>query len=365
MYRIIQPILSSKPEYGHKPIDVLSFDEFNALLKIEEDYYLGKKTDLKLMTTRLRKIFYDKFGWNTQLIKKAACVKSRYVFEIVDCPSSERKMPQDLFKLIRRYKNYEYRPKCRKVTYRCNDRIYGNSKTGETPEIYVKDHQDVLLPEGYHCDVGHVLAGLDALNNFQPVSPLPSVLIFLRKYFPFVDSNADVVTWLGDIATTAADFLFATLRKQRPLTDEEEQFYINVNASASDMLGDIDSYVIHCIYYNIPGFDKKVSDILDFYYKSEASLEKFRQLRFFIFANRVGLKEWDGNKFSNEADWLNYYSDQLRNTTALMVFSSTKGLREKFSLPYKVWKYKYENVIKIKMLLTLFLEALKENMTNN
>ena len=81
MNELTQPILSNTP---YPPHGVLSLSQFLDLLREEEDYYHGEQTNTKLMITRLRKIFYDKGGWNTQLIRKAAAIEWRYDDKIID-----------------------------------------------------------------------------------------------------------------------------------------------------------------------------------------------------------------------------------------------------------------------------------------
>ncbi|HEY6976914.1 MAG TPA: hypothetical protein VH396_11545, partial [Chitinophagaceae bacterium] len=309
MENLIQPILSKEPEYGHEKSDVLSFSEFLSLLEEEENYFQDKQTGTSLMITRLRKIFYDKWGWNTQLIRKAAYIKCRYKVKIVTQLPDDK--PERGVKKVKHYKDNKYQPKYRLVTYRKNDRVFKNSRAGQVPEIYKNDHQDIFLPEGYQCDLAHTLAGLDAFNNFQVVSPLPPFLFFLHKLFPHADSNVEVTTWLGDIATTAADFLFEYLSKNKtPLSETTEQKYIDINASASDMLGDIDAYVINYLYKDyVSSKGKRLTEILEEYYNKCSTDPSYQKQRFKIFCKEIGLhlneKE---NNFSNEEQWLKKYT---------------------------------------------------------
>jgi hypothetical protein len=358
MSHLYQPIISDQPEPGQDSKHVLLLKDFLQLLKEEEDYFSGQQHNTKLSVTRLRKIFYDKWGWDTQLVRTAALIKCRYQVDIVDCPAAS---VADLeIKRVRRYRHFENVPKCRRVTYRKNDRIFGNKRVGDVPEIYKKNHQVVLLPEGYYCDIGHTLAGLDALNRPQAVSPLPFALFFLRKLLPNADSNAAVCTWLGDIATTAGDFLLTYLRNNNtPLGTDEEQRIINMNAPGTDMLGNIDSYVIYHFYKLKARKGRRVSDILEEYYTDNPAGNSYRKQRFKIFAECIGLENFSNNSFSNESEWLKYQKKQLRNTAAFMVNSVSSGCREKYLIPWKLWRRKYEDVIKVEMLLSLFLDELK------
>ena len=355
MNELTQPILSNTP---YPPHDVLSLSQFLDLLREEEDYYPGEQTNTKLMITRLRKIFYDKGGWNTQLIRKAAAIECRYDDKIVD--SSEECDHSILeFSKVRRYKNNKAASKYRSVQYKKNDRVHPEL-AGKMPEIYKTHHQEVCLPDSHICDIGHVLVALDALNHPQVVSPLPDSLFFLHKLFPHVGSNVDLGTWLGDIASSAEDFLWTYLHYKRPLTMQEEQNHIDVDAPGSDMLGNIDGYVIgHC--YDIKSASgKRVTDILDEYYNGSPGTEQKSKLRFKIFCELIGLKGFDGQKFSNETEWISSYMKQLRNATAFTTFSNTEETLKSICIPIKIWRNKYGSVLKLEILLQIFLKALKK-----
>jgi hypothetical protein len=357
---LVQPILSTLPEPRHKAGDMLPLAGFLTLLREEEDYFKGDQHNTKLMITRLRKIFYDKWGWNSQLIKGAWNIDGRYEVDIRTTPPENGEAASEV-KKVRRYHDYQNQPKYRWVTYRKNDRVYGASRDREVPFIYKSNHQEVLLPEGYCCDIAHVLAGLDAFNHPQVVSPLPPLLSFLYRLFPHVDSNMDVVTWLGDIATSAGDFVFAYVRDQdQPLRRSDEQRYINNGAPASDMLGNIDAYVIAKTYPLSANKGRRITDILEDYYYGDGPGRQQRSRRFSIFCKAIGLQNWNGNHFSNEAKWLAYYEKQLRNNTAFQVYSLSEGGLRSIVLPFKIWRRRYDHVIKAPILLSLFLNALKE-----
>ncbi|MEJ7682209.1 MAG: hypothetical protein WKG06_31045 [Segetibacter sp.] len=360
MKQLIQPILSETPEADHNIKDVLTISEFLNLLKEEEDYFDGEQNNTKLMITRLRKIFYDQWGWNSELIRGASEIEGRYEVEIVEDPKV-RSISATHTKKVRRYKENQYQPKYRRITYRPDDRVYGNSRVGQVPFIYKNDHQEVLLPDGFYCDVAHVLTGLDAFNHPQVVSPLPGFLSFLDKIFPKVDSNMDIVTWLGDIASSAGDFLFACIRKNRkPLSIDIEQNYVNIDAPGSDMLGDIDPYVIRKHFDVSAKRGKRVTEILEEYYCNETKSAEYRKLSFITFCDEIGLKDWNGSSFANEETWLKYYEKQLRNNTSFQVFSLTEENLKSVYLPIQIWFNSYRDVVKLKLLLQIFLKTLKE-----
>jgi hypothetical protein len=309
--------------------------------------------------TRLRKIFYDKWGWNKELIRAAASIEGRYEVKIVEIPPVDANNRITARK-VRRYRKNDYSPKYRLVTYRKDDKVYGCSRYGQTPFIYQHDHQEVLLPEGYYCDIAHVLAGIDAFNNLQIVSPLPSFLLFLHKLLPYTESNQDIVTWLGDIATSSEDFMFAYLRNhKKPIDPQTEQHYIDIDAPGSDMLGDIDSYVI-CKCFDVSNESgRRITDILQDYYMDGKVGLNCRRNRIPIYCEAIGLKGWNGRQFSNEKIWLNYYRKQLRNATTFMIFSLTAENFKSIFLPFQVWTNKYKEVVKVELLLRIYLKTLK------
>ena len=352
---LVQPVVCSSPEPGHQAADVLTLEAFISLLKEEEDYWTGEQNNTKLMITRLRKIFYDQWGWNSELIRGAADVDTRYIVEIVDTPTDQTME-------VTRFSQNQYEPKHRLLTYRPDDRVYGNTRAGQTPFIYVSDHQEVVLPDGCYCDIGHVLAGLDAFNYPQVVTPLPGYIRFLKYLGPHVDSNADVVTWLGDIASSSVDFLFDYLRNGKtPLTREQQQEYIDCDAPGSDMMGDIDPYVIATHYDIASSNGLRLTDILTDYYFGTGGNPPLRARRFSLFCKAVGLEGWDGANFSNEKKWLKDYKRQLRDNCCFQFISLAEHDLRSILMVVKIWFNGYGDVLKLELLLQIFLDALKEN----
>lgn len=339
--------------------DALDLNQFLILLKEEEDYFDGDQKNTNLMITRLRKIFYDQWGWNSELIRARAHVEGRYVVSVVNDPVLYD-VPKAHAVEVPRYKENEYQPKHRIITYRPNDRIYCDTRVGQVPEIYKNNHQEVVLPEGCYCDIAHVLAGLDAANYPQVVSPLPSFLSLFTRLVPHVHSNADIVTWLGDIASSSGDFLFDYLKNNQPLSPEKEQSYIDQDAPGSDMLGNIDSYVIKHHYDVSTSQGKRVTEILHDYYSTDTPGSSLRQRRFSTYCRMVGLTGWNGEKFTNEKQWLAYYHRELRNNVAFQVFSLTHEDLKSIWLCLRIWLGGYQDTLKMDLLLIIFLNALKE-----
>lgn len=350
-----QPILSKLPEPGHSKSDVLQLKDFILLLKEEEDYYEGEQNNTKLMITRLRKIFYDQWGWNKQLIEGATAEQVRYEMNIVDDNTD------DTTDIIR-YSEFKYAPKHRLLTYSATDRIFGDTRVGKTPEIVKNGHQEVVLPDGYYCDIAHILAGVDAYNYPQTVSPLPHFLRFFEHLLPHVDSNMDIVTWLGDIASSSGGFLFNYLRTNKSKNSpKREQYEINIGAPGSDMLGNIDAFIIGNAYDVGSENGQRFTDILTSYYFDDDSP---RKKRFETYCKLIGLKGWNGENWKNEEIWKAYYYRQLRDNVSFQVFSLTDQKLDSVILPIKVWFGFYRNILKVEELLEIYLKELKSQINN-
>lgn len=349
MQKIYQPIFSKIPEPGHEPEDILTLEQFIKLLKEEEDYYPGEQNNTKLMISRLRKIFYDKWGWNKELIKGAAHVESRYDVIIVEEGTEHTKE-------IKRYKKFHYNPKHRSVVYKSNDKVYGNSRAGQPTFIYSHDHQEVVLPDGNYCDIAHILAGVDAANHRQIVTPLPSFLSFLQYFAPYVGYNMDMATWLGDTGSSTGDFFYYKLLHGQHADEQQKQKYININTPGSDMLGNIDAYVINASYDVRSSNGLRFTEILEDYYYNEKSP---KASRISIFCKEVGLGLWNGTTFSNENKWVKYYKKQLLNETSFQVFSITDEKIHSIWMPLVVWLGFYDDVLEIDTMIQIIIDALK------
>lgn len=347
-------LLSKTDEQGFDPAKSITLLEFLDLLRTEEDYYEGEQHNTKLMISRLRKIFYDKLGWDKFIIRGAKNVKTRYITKIV-IGENDDGYETHYFKKNQAVSRY------RIVTYSDHDRVYGASRAGEVPPIYKKEVQVVRIPDDYFYHVAHVLGVLDAWNYPQIVTPFPKFLSFLAKLGPHVNSNLSLVSWLDDLAQVATDFVYEYRRTKKPLSFAKEQELITKDSSGTDLLPDLDGYVI-ANQYNIGSENgKRVTDILkDFYYNPKS--EDVRNNRFTIYARLLGLKDWDGHQFSNEKEWIKSYCKQLRDCTCFQIFSVTDGKFHSVWIPLLVWFNYYKKVIKSELLLGSYLEALKKQL---
>jgi len=349
---LFQPIFSRKPEPGHTN-KVLSFEHFLELLKQEEDYYPDEQHNTKLMFTRIRKIYYDSWGWSSQVIRKAAKIPGRYHTIMVPVENTTDDGSKNKGKTN---KNNDLTSLTYKVSYTKQDKVYPE-RAGQTPEIYVDDGQELVNPQGFYCDIGHIFSGIDAFNNFEPISPLPSFLFFLRKLLPTVDSNLDFATWLGDIGSTAGDFLIETLKK-KSISAIHQAETIDKDAPGSDMIGNIDAYAIKEIFNTQSANGLKVSEIISTYFYNPEIIKHYQSRVISIFCKEVGLKNWNGESFANEKEWIKYYKSQLRNATAFYVFGEVGKLKGMW-LALKIWLHLFEKTLQLDLLLQILLKELK------
>lgn len=354
-----QPIFTKFSPSQAKEV-ALNFEQFITLLRSEEDYWPGEQHNTFLMTTRLRKIFYDRYGWNSELIRGTENIEGRYAVTLVpDTNPALIKKTSGGLKHNNGITNTEHMH--RMVTVKAGD--WMNPNVGSVPEIYANDNQEIITPMQWYADMGHVLAGMDASNYLQPVSPLPSWLMFLRRLGPSVDKNTDCATWLGDLSSVAGEFLFHGLAKKRKLTDQEKQEILNAEAPGSDMLGNIDSIVIPMIYNLKTNHGLRVTDILTDYYSSNGMGHYFLQRRCRAFCTFTGLKGWNGSAFENEKQWLRYQTRQLRCTTAFYAFTAWKKPKAIF-MALGVWLHFFEKRLELKHLLSCLLGSLKNAINN-
>lgn len=336
----------------------IDLNQFIELLRDEENYYPGEQNNTKLMITRLRKIFYDSWGWSTEVIRGAATIKGRYDVKMIKDSNAVPKLGVK----NKRDKKYHFVGLVPVVVYRKDDREYPG-RAGQTPEIYANDNQEVILPDSLYCDIGHILTGIDACNYPAPVTPLPGFLWWIYKLFPHVNSNMDFATWLGDIASTVGNFLFDELQNKK-YNRESEQKVIDEYASGSDMLGNIDAYAISRLYNISTNWGVKVTEILSDYYGNNGIGKNYRSVRCSIFCDAMGLKGWNGNKFDNEEGWIRYQVKQLRIATAFYVYGDLDNFKG-LTLALKIWLRLYEKKLAFKLLLTLFLDSLKKEIQEN
>ncbi|EDX77788.1 hypothetical protein MC7420_3112 [Coleofasciculus chthonoplastes PCC 7420] len=292
-----------QPIVENAPASAISIRDFIALVEAEERKYSPEEqTNTKLMITRLRKIFYDREGWDNYLIEGAKDIEAPYTTEHQEKERFTLAIPFwfNDFDVVRQEHNVK-------------------DSQGNTPDI--ASNQEISLEDGSYIDLGHVFAGLDALNYPQSVqAPVLSSI--------GIDDNVDAVTWVGDLGSVLAEIQFEWIRNDNQISSTEMQAIINEYASPQDMLGNIDTYVIDQQFdIDETSGGRKVSEILREYYLNGSTDQgtPSRDRRYSIFAQAVGLNNWDGTNFSNESEWIDRYTDQVNDAAALYVGANSEG----------------------------------------
>ncbi|NJO92689.1 MAG: hypothetical protein HC831_29770 [Chloroflexia bacterium] len=187
---------------------------------------------------------------------------------------------------------------------------------------------------------------------------MPNCLLFLRFLFPYVKSNLDFATWLGDVASASGDFLLDELCNKK-LTQKEEQDIIDKDSPGSDMVGNIDAYVIKELFNTKSNNGLKVTEILKAYFEDLMLIKDYQARQILIFCENIGLKNWNGSHFANEKKWSKVYKRQLRSATIFYVFGEVGKFRGVL-LAIKIWFRLYEKALKLEYLLQIFLDELKK-----
>ena len=158
-------------------------------------------------------------------------------------------------------------------------------------------------------DVGHLFLTLDALQHSATAAP----------YATFGIPNIDISSWIADIAIAAywddfrgknglsklivdADFVeiegrdTGALRKKmisKPSGPTEDDFF-DYSAPESDLLGDVDGFVMNHLYASKP--NASLSQLFNYYYANPSGKFVDKRFWFFCFLNQMnynyGTKDW-------------------------------------------------------------------------
>lgn len=265
---------------------------------VEGKFPEPEQVNTRLMITRLRKLFYGTPGWDEHLIPGAKPVPP--VYPVREVETGRRDWAVDGAPDALEY-----------VDTRAELDVEAPDGSAEAKLKDPASVQQVLLPGGDFADLGHVLAGLDALNYPGAVSAPAGTFALSR--------NVDAVTWLGDLGSVLAEAVFQRARLGRALTAAELQAQVDQMAPAQDMLGNADAYAIGTADASAISSTagKKVSDLLLEYYEPQPGPARAR--RFTVFAAQIGLGTLQAGSFTGEAEWLARYETETGNAAALYV----------------------------------------------
>lgn len=159
-------------------------------------------------------------------------------------------------------------------------------------------------------DVGHILAGLEALLNptrtVELEVPGPNIIVQMP--------NTEFATWGGDLGSAAGQLVADTYlrRRSQPAAD-----YFSQYASDSDLEGDIDAFTIFRgaaagggLASMLRGRGRQspatpISDILsDYFLASSSALGQARANRYLTFVSSIG-GSVSGNRITNKAALVN------------------------------------------------------------
>jgi|GEM_PF-6578705 len=277
----------------------ISIRDFILLVEAEEAKWpSAEQTQTSLMITRLRKIFYGTAGWDDFLIPGAKGIASGYNISEVEIGRENLSLPGPDADIVRKQQVVK-------------------DTSGASPAI--ASQQEVRLEDGTIDDIGHVFAGLDAANH-------PAVSTPLR--IANVTDNKAAVTWIGDLGSAVTEIVFKRFNAGGTINESAMQLIVNEYASAQDMLGNIDAYVIADQYNISNASGKKVSELLRAYYLGAASTPdgRAREHRYSRFCALTGLTGWTGSGFANEVDWLNRWTPEVAGAASLYFGANTSGV---------------------------------------
>lgn len=318
------------PIENRAPSSAMTILDFIRLVEREENRYpVSEQMNIPLMITRIRKIFYGEASWDEHLITGAASIAPPYRIESTETGRETADLPGPFNLDMVRH------------------RVRPIDTAGHVPEIFAA--QELALPDGSYIDIGHVFAGLDALNRPNQVGGHFSVNI---------TSNAAAVTWVGDLASILGEVRFRDLASGS-VSETQIQAIINEYAPPQDMLGNIEAYAMSD-YYRTTNTVRigTVSQLLREYYLGETDRARnAREHRYSTHAASIGLRGWDGTRFSNEASWIDDYTDEVNDAAALYIGVNTRGIAG-YPFALRVAINQWAGV-----LVTLYLEELKRRIT--
>lgn len=278
---VVQPLVQQAPAGVPEVGDLVE-----ALRDVEARYFRLCRRNTRLMVTALRKLFYSGVGWNVLLVPgtwkvpvpyRTAATLEEVVVEVPDFPH---------FVYLRE-----------KDEKRAVD-LFGK-------EIPAGRMQEVRLSDGTSCDVGHVLAGLDARLH-RGVVGIPGLFQ--------IRDNLGACTWIGDLGSVLAEVCIQAIQRGAGLdVDAINQILSNCNP-ACDMAGNADAHLVGKGAFDTAS-GGPVSGVLERFYSQSC------QARYVRFQETIGFP----SSQSGTAQWVESHLDAVRNAAAMYIGVSTRG----------------------------------------
>lgn len=284
----------------------ISFEDYIAMIEFVEAQNESIQNNTRLMFTKFRKVYYDSFGWNDELIRGTEKVKPF------------KSVPKDL-----------------------------------------NNQQHIIkMKNGDLYDIAHIFAIVDAANHNGYFTPLPDFLMPLHKLFPTVDSRLTASGWLGDLSSVTGQFFLKWKTEKKILSDAEKQAVVDTYSPCDKMISNADALVIINHYAVSSSNGKKVSEILRDYYEEGGKGDALRPNRYSLFARYLDLNNWDNKGFENEERWLSYYHKQLKTCSSFYLIFFRKKLST-IIWSFLIWMGLYKKELEANNVLIAFLEGLK------
>ena len=328
------------------PSTALSADEFLTLLKEEENFFAHEAAGGEKMLTHLRKIFYGTSGWDNELIRGGSDIVCHYEIKVVSTIQAHSRSKHRKHNASGTLHNRV------EVLVRTGD--WMNPNAGTAPDIYKDNHQEAILPDGLICDIGHVLAGMDALSYPAAVAPLPDWMMWLYPLVPHVDSNADAATWIGDLSSVTGEIFFFYIENKKWPSTEQIQAILDEGNPAPDMLGNIDSLAVRQLVEIKDA--ERTSDILNEYF---LRISKEPKLRYKLFCKATGIEIDQSGTITNRNRWIAKYKRQLKACTAFYVANGYTGAK-RYWYALILWLGCYNKKIMVGEMLELQLNAIEQ-----
>ncbi len=290
----------------------IAFEVYLGMIASLENEHQDISQNTKLMFTKLRKVYYDNFGWNDELIRGT-----------------------------------EHIPPFKKIPVGMDS----------------KDHV-VRMSNGDLYDIAHIFAIVDAGNHNGYFTPLPNALMFLHWLFPTVNSRLTASGWLGDLSSDTGQFFLRWKSTKKQLNVAEKQQVVDQYSPCDKMIANADALVIINNYEVSATKGKKVSEILRDYYDAGGKGDMLKKKRYALFADYLGLKGWDGTGFENEKAWMHIYTGQLKTCTAFYLLFFRKKLST-LVWSFLIWVGFYKKEVAVSEVLNSFMVGLKYALKTN